>query len=125
MINGTIQRMSELVKNLQNSIELDIEDIKKAKHESLLNRNDEKHQMINEITDLKAQLNQELVSKMQEGVDVNMYREKVDALEEELKNLYELNKKLASIVLPVQQMYKELVEDISAANGGNIFDIKA
>ena len=125
MINETIQRMSELVKNLQNSIELDIEDIKKAKHESLLNRNDEKHQMINEITDLKAQLNKELVSKMQEGVDVNMYREKVDALEEELKNLYELNKKLASIVLPVQQMYKELVEDISAANGGNIFDIKA
>lgn len=125
MINEIIQRMSELVKNLQNSIELDIEDIKKAKHEALLSRNDEKHHMINEITELKAKLNQELVTKMQEGVDVNMYRENVDSLEEELKSLYELNKKLASIVLPVQQMYKELVEDITAVNGGNIFDIKA
>lgn len=125
MIEQIIQRMSELVKNLQNSIELDIEDIKKANHEALLTRNDEKHSIINEITELKASLNQELVTKIQEGIDVNIYREKVDSLEEELKNLYNLNKKLASIVLPVQQMYKELVEDISAVNGGNIFDIKA
>lgn len=125
MIDEIIQRMSQLVKNLQNSIQLDIEDIKKANHEALLTRNDEKHQIIDEITELKAKLNQELVSKMQEGLDVNIYRDKVDSLEEELKNLYELNKKLASIVLPVQQMYKELVDDVTAANGGNIFDVKA
>ena len=125
MIDETIQRMSELVKNLQKSIELDMQDVKDAKHEALLSRNDDKHYMINEITELKAKLNQELIAKMQEGVDVNIYRENVDSLEVELKNLYDLNKKLASIVLPVQQMYKELVEEITAANGGNIFDIKA
>jgi len=125
MIVVTIERMSELVKNLQKSIELDMQDVKDAKHESLLNRNDEKHHMINEITELKSKLNQELIVKIQEGEDVNIYREKVDVLEVELKNLYELNKKLASIVLPVQQMYKELVEEITAANGGNIFDVKA
>lgn len=125
MINETIQRMSELVKNLQASIELDMQDVKDAKHEALLSRNDEKHQMINEITELKATLNQELITKMEDGSDVNIYREKVDSLEIELKNLYDLNKKLASIVLPVQQMYKELVEEITAANGGNIFDVKA
>lgn len=125
MIDETIQRMSELVKNLQTSIELDMQDVKDAKHEALLSRNDEKHYMINEITELKAKLNQELVEKMQEGVDVNIYRESVDTLEIELKNLYDLNKKLASIVLPVQQMYKELVEEITVANGGNIFDVKA
>ncbi|WP_122894084.1 hypothetical protein [Arcobacter peruensis] len=125
MVNEIIQRMSELVKSLQSSIELDIVDIKEAKHEALLNRNDEKHNIINEITQLKAKLNQELVLKIEEGVDVNIYRQKVDSLEEELKELYELNKKLASIVLPVQQMYKELVDDIAEANGGNIFDVKA
>ena len=125
MIEETIQRMSELVKNLQKSIELDMQDVKDAKHEALLSRNDDKHYMINEITELKAKLNQELIAKMQEGVDVNIYRENVDSLEVELKNLYDLNKKLASIVLPVQQMYKELVEEITAANGGNIFNVKA
>lgn len=125
MIENTIENMSTLIIKLKNSITQDIEDIKAAKHEELLKRNDEKHIMIDEITSLKLELNKELISKIQEGVDVNIYRQSVDALEIELKELYELNKKLASIVLPVQQMYKDLVEEISAANGGNFFDIKA
>jgi sugar-specific transcriptional regulator TrmB len=125
MVDQIIDRMTELVTNLQNSINLDIEDVKNAKHEELLNRNDEKHYIIDEITELKMKLNQALVAKMQEGVDVDIYRKKVDALEEKLKELYNSNKKLASIVLPVQQMYKELVEEITEANGGHIFDIKA
>ena len=125
MIESIIKKMSGLILDLKDSINQDIEDIKAAKHEELLKRNDEKHVMIDEITNLKAQLNKELVLKIQEGIDVNIYRQSVDLLEVELKDLYELNKKLASIVLPVQQMYKELVSEISAANGGQIFDIKA
>ena len=125
MIENTIENMSTLIIKLKNSITQDIEDIKAAKHEELLKRNDEKHIMIDEITSLKLELNKELIAKIQEGVDVNIYRQSVDALEIELKELYELNKKLASIVLPVQQMYKDLVSEISAANGGNFFDIKA
>lgn len=125
MIENTIKNMSELIIKLKDSISLDIEDIKAAKHEELLKRNDEKHVMIDNITLLKAQLNNELILKIQEGKDVNIYRASVDLLEIQLKELYELNRKLASIVLPVQQMYKELVAEISAANGGKIFDIKA
>ncbi|MBY0540031.1 MAG: hypothetical protein WCR78_01525 [Arcobacteraceae bacterium] len=125
MIENTIKNMSDLIIKLKSSIEQDIEDIKAAKHEELLKRNDEKHIMIDEITSLKTKLNEELMSKIQEGVDVNIYRESVDLLEVELKDLYELNKRLASIVLPVQQLYKDLVSEITAANGGKIFDIKA
>ena len=125
MIENTIKSMSDLIVKLKNSITQDIEDIKAAKHEELLKRNDEKHLMIEDITLLKSQLNEELMSKIQEGVDVNIYRKSVDALELDLRELYELNRKLASIVLPVQQMYKDLVSEISAANGGNFFDIKA
>jgi hypothetical protein len=125
MIENTIKDMSALIIKLKNSILQDIEDIKAAKHEELLKRNDEKHIMIDDITLLKAQLNKELMVKIQEGVDVNIYRESVDLLEIELKELYELNRRLASIVLPVQQMYKDLVAEISEANGGKFFDIKA
>jgi hypothetical protein len=125
MIEITIKEMSDLIVKLKSSILLDIEDIKAAKHEELLKRNDEKHIMIDEITLLKAQLNKELMLKIQEGVDVNIYRKSVDLLEIELKELYELNRRLASIVLPVQQMYKDLVSQISEANGGKFFDIKA
>jgi hypothetical protein len=125
MIENIIENMLTLIVKLKNSITQDIEDIKLAKHEELLKRNDEKHIIIDEITSLKATLNKELMSKIQEGIDVNIYRQSVDLLEIQLKELYELNKKLASIVLPVQQMYKDLVEEISVANGGNFFDIKA
>jgi hypothetical protein len=125
MIENTIKDMSNLIVKLKSSIVQDIEDIKAAKHEELLKRNDEKHIMIDDITLLKAQLNKELMLKIQEGVDVNIYRKSVDLLEIELKELYELNRRLASIVLPVQQMYKDLVSQISEANGGKFFDIKA
>lgn len=125
MIEEIIDKMSKLVNELQESIKQDIEDIKAAKHEGLLERNEEKHIMINEISNLKRELNQALVQKMQEGVDVNIYRDRVDSLENQLKELYELNRRLASIVLPVKQMYKELVDEITAANGGQIFDVKA
>jgi cob(I)alamin adenosyltransferase len=125
MISKTINDISNLVNELKTSINQDISDIKEAKHEELLTRNDEKHHMIDEIMNLKMQLNKKLMAKIQEGEDVNIYRQSVDSLETQLKDLYELNKKLASIVLPVQQMYKELVSDITAANGGQIFDIKA
>ena len=125
MIVKIIENMSDLINKLKISINQDILDIKEAKHEELLTRNDEKHHMIDEIMNLKTKLNQELMSIIQKGEDVNIYRTSVDSLEAELKDLYESNKRLASIVLPVQQMYKDLVSEIAIANGGNFFDIKA
>ena len=125
MIENIVKNMSELVAELKISINQDILDIKEAKHEELLKRNDQKHFILDEIMNLKMQLNKELMALIQEAKDVNIYRQSVDDLEVQLKELYELNKKLASIVLPVQQMYKELVSEIKAVNGGQLFDIKA
>ena len=125
MIENIVKDMSDLVDQLKSSINQDILDIKEAKHEELLKRNDQKHQMIDEIMALKMELNKELIILIQEEKDVNIYRESVDSLEVQLKELYELNKKLASIVLPVQKMYKDLVSEITAVKGGQLFDIKA
>jgi cob(I)alamin adenosyltransferase len=125
MIENIVKDMSDLVDQLKSSINQDILDIKEAKHEELLKRNDQKHQMIDEIMALKMELNKELIILIQEEKDVNIYRESVDSLEVQLKELYELNKKLASIVLPVQRMYKDLVSEITEVKGGQLFDIKA
>ena len=125
MVENIVEKMTSLVNELKESINQDIIDIKAAKHEELLKRNDRKHILIEEITNLKVQLNQELVKKIQEGVDVNIYRAKVDKLEANIKDLNVLNKKLSAIVLPMQDMYKELVTEFSSVNGGRIFDIKA
>lgn len=125
MVDTIINDMIKLVNEMQDFIKEDIEDIKQAKHEELLNRNDQKQEMIEKIALYKRQLNQEIVNEMQSGVDVNVYREKVDNLENELKALFELNKKLALIVLPIQQMYKDIVDDLTEKNGGSLFNVKA
>jgi hypothetical protein len=125
MIDSIINNMIELVNKMQNYIKQDIEDIKMAKHEELLNRNSEKQDMIEKISAYKLQLNEEIVKQMQNGVDVNIYRQKVDDLEAELKKLFELNRKLAMIVEPIQKMYKNIVDDITEQNGGSIVNVQA
>ncbi|AXH15756.1 hypothetical protein CRU99_09970 [Malaciobacter mytili] len=125
MINELVNKMLSLTLKMQESILLDIEDIKQAKHENLLERNDEKEEMINEIAKLKSQLNEQLILAMKNGEDVNKYRDEVDNLESELKKLYGLNSELAAIVLPVQQMYKDIVDELTEKNGGVLFDVKA
>ena len=125
MVEELVDTMIDIAHLLQESIVADIEDVKKANHENLLNRNDEKQENMQKIVELKQKLNQELVSEMKSGIDVNMYRPKVDKLEEELRKLYTLNSKLAAIVLPVRQMYKEIVDDLTEMNGGSLIDIRA
>ncbi|NVJ52302.1 MAG: hypothetical protein HWD90_01315 [Campylobacteraceae bacterium] len=125
MVNSIIDKMLLLIRKMEDYIAQDIEDIKKAKHEELLTRNSEKEEMIEKITSYKQDLNNALVQEMENGVDVNIYRDKVDSLEEELKRLYEANRKLALIVKPIQQMYKEIVDEITELNGGQMFDVKA
>lgn len=125
MINDIVAKMNLKIDNLKKLINEDISDIKEANHETLLKRNELKQTLIDDIIFCKSELNKELVLEIQKGVDVNIYRAKVDELENNIKNLYELNRKLSAIVLPIQNMYKELVNEFSSVNGGRIFDIKA
>jgi hypothetical protein len=124
MIKNITDEMSSLVLKMKDLINSDIEDIKAARHEKLLDRNDDKQKYMDEIVELRQKLNDELVKKMQAGIDINIYRNDVDSLEKELTELHVLNAKLAAIVLPIQQMYKEIVEELTSKNGGNIIEIK-
>lgn len=124
MIKNITDEMSSLVLKMKDLINKDIEDIKAARHEKLLDRNDDKQEYMNQIIELRQTLNDELVKKMQDGIDINIYRNDVDALEEELKDLHKLNAKLASIVLPIKQMYKDIVDELTSQSGGNIIEIK-
>ena len=125
MIEVIIENMNRLINELKDSINLDIEDIKAAKQEELLKRNDKKLSIIENITNLKQDLNQELIKQLQAGIDVNIYRSKVDFLENNLKELNELNKKWPLIVLLVKKMYKKQLPKVAAKQEGQIFDIKA
>lgn len=125
MIPAHIDSMIKLSEALKLAIVQDIEDVKKANHEKLLDRNAYKLELMHNINDAQEKLNQLLMEEMQNGIDVNIYRELVDDLEISLKELYELNGKLANIVLPVKEMYKQIIDEISQANGGNLVEVTA
>lgn len=117
MINSVIE--------LQNAIKDDLEDIKNAKHDDLLQRNDVKNSIITNITNLKADLNAELIKELKEGKDVNIYKNDIDALETQLQELYLLNKQLATVVLPIKKIYQDLVDEIEMTSGRKAFEYKA
>jgi len=125
MIITLVDNMIATTKNMQNMIITDIEDIKLAHHEKLLDRNLHKEEMMMELSSKKQELNNLLRDAMENGVDVNQYRDLVNNLENELKELYRLNGKLAAIVLPVKEMYKEIVDELTAANGGKLIEVSA
>jgi len=125
MIENTVNRLKEITTKLHNSILLDIEDVKKAQHESLVKRNDEKLNLMDDLSTLKQKLNDELASEYKNGVDITVYKKSIDELEAQLGDLYKANGKLAAIVLPVKEMYKEIIEEITAQNGGSLVEVMA
>jgi hypothetical protein len=125
MIENTINELKTITVSLQGMINDDIKDVKNANHEELLDRNEIKLSSMEKLSALKQQLNSELTQEYQQGVDVSIYKDSIDKLETELKALYYLNGRLASIVLPVKEMYKEIIDDITSQNGGSLVEVRA
>jgi glutamyl-tRNA reductase len=126
MIYQIVNEMMLAIEQLKNAILLDIEDVKLANHENLLIRNDKKQNLIVLIESKKQELNQELSNQMRSGTDINQYREVVDTLEENLVELYTLNQKLGMIVLPVHEMYKDMIREFSDHNeSGDFISVRA
>ena len=125
MIETTVEQLKMIVSEMHNSIVLDIEDVKKARHESLVQRNNVKLDLMDKLTELKQVLNEELSSEYQKGVDITVYKSSIDELEAQLGELYRANGKLASIVLPVKEMYKEIIDELTIQNGGALVEVMA
>jgi len=125
MIKDIVEKMIKTVEDLQSDILEDIEDVKLANHEKLLDRNDIKLEKMEAIASFKEQLNIALVQAVQTGADVDQYRDDVNILEEHLLQLSKLNARLAAIVLPVKEMYKEIIDEITSANGGTLIEVRA
>ena len=123
MIQQTVVKMIEQAIQLKADINEDIKDIMNAEHEKLLNRNDNKLQLMRDISQAHKDLNDQLANAMNNGVDINIYRDIVDELEEHLTEVYALNGRLAAIVLPIKQMYTDIVKDITQSNGGTLMEV--
>lgn len=125
MIEEKVKLMINQAIQLKEAIKIDIIDVKEAQHEKLLDRNNDKLQIMTDITKNHAQLNDLLSNALQNDEDIDIYRDVVNDLENHLRELYELNGKLATIVLPVKQLYKDIIDEITLNNNGNLLEVKA
>lgn len=125
MIDNTIEELMKLSKELYEDILLDINDVKQAKHDELLERNSKKLDIMEKLSSNKQKLNEQLASEFHLGKDISIYKNSIDALESELRKLYKINGKLATIVFPVKEMYKNIVDDITKMNGGSLVEVMA
>jgi len=125
MIENTVLKLKDITRELHEAIISDIEDVREANHESLINRNEVKLTLMENLTSLKQSLNTELSNEYKKGIDITVYKKGIDELEVKLKDLYYANGKLASIVLPVKEMYKEIIDDITKQNGGSLIEVMA
>ena len=125
MINNILKELEQLTNKLKDDIKMDIIDVRSANHESLLSRNSEKLDSMEKLSSNKKKLNSELAKEFHAGIDISIYKSSIDELEKELKDLYYLNGKLASIVLPVKEMYKDIIDELTAKNGGNLIEVMA
>lgn len=125
MINNTISKMQEVIDSLLKCIEEDLQDIRSAKHESLMNRNAKKEKLMRELQETRASLAHLLQGAVKNGEDVEKYRVSINQVEENLKKLHKENSKLAAVVIPVKEMYQELMDEVKNSGQINIMDIKA
>jgi len=125
MIEEKVKLMINQAIQLKEAIKIDIIDVKEAQHEKLLDRNNDKLQLMTDITKNHAQLNDLLSNALQNDEDIDIYRDVVNDLENHLRELYELNGKLATIVLPVKQLYKDIIDEITLNNNGSLLEVKA
>ena len=120
MLLQNINKMIALTKQLQEYVEQDIVDVKSANHNSLFERNAIKTIKMDELLTAKKAIS----SQLSDSDELYAYVDILNDLEKELQQLYTLNDSLASIVLPVNEIYKEILDDISNEQG-NLVEVNA
>ena len=78
MIDITVLELQSVTSELKKSILLDINDVKKANHESLVTRNSHKLTLMDSLSTLKQKLNNELSNEYKDGKDISIYKNNID-----------------------------------------------
>jgi hypothetical protein len=125
MINKIVTKLMDITKEMNQLIQLDMQDVRKANHKNLVDRNSVKLELMDSLASYKQQLNKQLAIEYNNNVDISIYKQSIDTLETSLKELYYANGKLASIVLPVKEMYKDIIDEITKQNGGTLIEVMA
>lgn len=114
-LQGALNNLRDLIK----ITELDMQDIKEAKHDSQFERLSLKEETIQSFEQKKAMIDHEISSLMTINPDKDLpqllneeQHAALDELKTELSNLREVNKRYAKLVLVVSNLYNTFLEKI-------------
>jgi len=114
-LQGALNNLRDLIR----ITELDMEDIKKAKHEPQFERLSLKEETIKSFEQKKAMIDYEISSLMTAHPDKDLpellneeQHAALDELKIELSNLRDVNKRYAKLVLAVSNLYNTFLERI-------------
>jgi hypothetical protein len=117
------QNAQKIINQIDKVIILTKEDIYDLKHgdfNNIMKRNSEKQILVDNIKNMKKILDSDIITKAQNGANVEIYRSTINDVEKKLNNLNDVNGQLAQILLPLKDMYNSIINDFFKENQSTI-----
>ncbi len=102
----------ELIDKLIELINKDIEELGSANSDNLMKRNEQKQVLVNDIKIMKNNLDSALKECVKSGNNIEQFRDIVNMVESKLEELKQRNNQLAYIMLPLKEMYDNIIKDL-------------
>ena len=117
MLVNMLQSTNQLLDNLIEITSKDIDDIKKANHQALFERNYQKEELVKRFVELKNGIDSTLAERNRKGMPLINPNEEplLDEFKEKLQKFYTLHKKFAKMAFSVTNFYNNLVHKITGA----------
>jgi F0F1-type ATP synthase alpha subunit len=120
MLKQTLISINSVIDTLIEITLQDIDDIKKANHDALFDRNIDKYKIISEFTTLKKEIDSILVKRSESGLDISqMLSPEEDKLlsefKEKLSLFMQVHKKFSKLLFTITNFYNNLVNKVTEA----------
>jgi DNA repair exonuclease SbcCD ATPase subunit len=119
MLKGYLDKAIESLNRLIELTQMDIDNIKDAKHSEMFERVKEKEEMIETFESQKALIDREILKIAQANPGSSLedlleeeIKERLAQLREKLEELQEINRHYARFVITVGEFYNELYEEM-------------
>ena len=117
MLVNMLQSTNQLLDNLIEITSKDIDDIKKANHQALFERNYQKEELVKRFVELKNGIDSTLAERNRNGMPLINPNEEplLDEFKEKLQKFYTLHKKFAKMAFTITHFYNNLMNKLTGA----------
>jgi cellulose biosynthesis protein BcsQ len=120
MIENDINNILVDIRSLVLLIDQDINDLKTGGSKEVLSRNKLKQELINNIINYKKNIDIQLKNEYKLFNNIDKYKDNINNIEIELSYLNQKNNELAYILLPLKDLYDNIIQDFFHQNNSTV-----